>query len=146
MSSIPFSDWENPTFIWIAILSIRFMSVLLSAYSTFTPLFDDFKMRNYIKFKRRATFRFQLLKMIQILLHIFFGTAMVYLVSLLKKNEQEESSWKTCPFFIILKMTLKNRFLMIAIGAAKNLNWLMGIIHNLNLVIPNLKNISYILN
>ena len=99
MSSIPFSDWENPTFIWIAILSIRFISVLLSAYSTFTPLFDDFKMRNYIKFKRRATFRSQLLKMIQILLHIFFATAMVYLVSVVTKIFFRTTFSGKCPFF-----------------------------------------------
>ena len=68
-----------PTAIWIAGLVWILISTCLSANSTFTPLLQDLNLNSYRRYKRPATLPEQLVKIIQILVHLFLPSALLFL-------------------------------------------------------------------
>ena len=70
---------KYPTAIWICILVWLLVSTFLSAYSTFTPLLEDLNLTSYRRYKRSATLPEQMVKIIQILLHLFFASVILFL-------------------------------------------------------------------
>ena len=68
-----------PTAIWISFLAWLLISTCLSAYSTFTPLLENQNLTSYQRYKRPATLPEQIVKIIQILLHLFFAAVLLFL-------------------------------------------------------------------
>ena len=69
-----------PTETWIGILAWTLISTLLSANSTFPPLLKNLNLTCFRRFKRPATLPEQIVKIIQILLHLFFASVLIFLL------------------------------------------------------------------
>ena len=79
MFDMNYQEWRYPTFIWCMVLIIRLISIFLSAYSTFTPVMDNLKLKEYNRIQRPPYFSMYVIKVLQTMLHIIFGTFLTYL-------------------------------------------------------------------
>ena len=68
-----------PTATWIGLLIWIFISTCLSAHSTFTPLLENLNLSSYRRFNKSATLPEQIVKILQILLHLFFAAVLIFL-------------------------------------------------------------------
>ena len=68
-----------PTATWIGTLVWILISTCLSANSTFTPLLNDLNLTSYRRYKRPATLPEQMVKIIQILVHVFVPSGLLFL-------------------------------------------------------------------
>ena len=69
-----------PTETWIGLLAWTLISTLLSANSTFPPLLKNLNLTSFRRYKRPATLPEQIVKIIQILLHLFFASVLIFLL------------------------------------------------------------------
>ena len=76
---LDYQSSKYPTAIWISLLIWILISTCLSAYSTFTPLLENQNLTSYQRYKTSATLPEQIVKIIQILLHLFFAAALLFL-------------------------------------------------------------------
>ena len=76
---LDYQSLKYPTAIWISLLVWLLISTCLSAFSTFAPLLKNLDLTSYQKYKRSATLPEQIVKIIQILLHLFFAAMLLFL-------------------------------------------------------------------
>ena len=77
---LDYQGWKYPTAIWIGLLIWMLISTCLSAYSTFPPLLKNQTLTSYRRYKRSASLLEQMVKIIQILLHLFFASILLFLL------------------------------------------------------------------
>ena len=77
--TLDYQGSKYPTAIWIGILVWMLISTFLSAFSTFRPLLENLNLTSFRRFKRPASLSEQIVKIIQILLHIFFASVLIFL-------------------------------------------------------------------
>ena len=76
---LDYQGWKNPTAIWIGLLFLTLISTMLSGYSTFTPLLENLNWNTYRQYKRPASLLEQIVKIVQILIHLFFVSFLLFL-------------------------------------------------------------------
>ena len=76
---LDYNSWSSPTSVWIFILTIRILSIALSAYSTFAPILDYTKLKNFKQHQMPPRLMKYVTKVLETLLHIFLATLSVYL-------------------------------------------------------------------
>ena len=67
------------TIIWIGLLAWRLISTLLSANSTFPPLLENLQLTSFRRYNRPAGLREQIVKIMQIFLHLLFASVLIFL-------------------------------------------------------------------
>ena len=67
------------TTIWIGLLVWMLISTLLSANSTFPPLLENLHLASFRRYNRPATLPEQIVKILQILLHLGFASVLIFL-------------------------------------------------------------------
>ena len=77
--NLDYQGSKYPTAIWIGILVWMLISTFLSAFSTFRPLLENLHLTSFRRYKRPASLSEQIVKIIQILLHIFFASVLIFL-------------------------------------------------------------------
>ena len=77
--SLNYQSWKNPTVLWMSFLALRLVSVFLSAYSTFNPIIDNLKMTSFRRLLLPPSLLEGFIKILQILLYIIIGSAVVFL-------------------------------------------------------------------
>ena len=70
---------EYSTEIWIGLLAWTLISTFLSANSTFPPLLENLHLTSFRRYNRPATLPEQIVKIMQILLHLFFASVLIFL-------------------------------------------------------------------
>ena len=68
-----------PTAMWIGLLVWTLISTLLSANSTFPPLLVNLNLTSFRRYNRPATLPEQIVKIIQILLHLVLASVLIFL-------------------------------------------------------------------
>ena len=68
-----------PTAMWIGLLVWTLISTLLSANSTFPPLLENLNLASHRRNNRPATLPEQIVKIMQILLHLCFASVLIFL-------------------------------------------------------------------
>ena len=81
-----FGNFTSAYTIWIFRLSVQFISILLSAYSTFSPILDDMQLQTFKKEQKYVSVLSYVLKIAQILIHIIYATGVVYLLQVTNIN------------------------------------------------------------
>ena len=76
---LDYQKWKSPTGIWIGLLVLMLISTCFSAYSTFLPLLENQNLISFRRYKISSTLLEQMVKVIQILLHLFFPSILLYL-------------------------------------------------------------------
>ena len=77
---LDYQGWKSPTAIWIGLLIWMLISTCLSAYSTFVPLLENLNLTSYRRYKKSASVLEQMVKILQILLHLFFTSILLFLL------------------------------------------------------------------
>ena len=70
---------KYPTATWIGIMAWTLISTLLSANSTFPPLLENLQLTSFRRYNRPAGLREQIVKIMQILLHLFYASVLIFL-------------------------------------------------------------------
>ena len=65
--------------VWIMQLVLQIISILLSAYSTFSPILENLRFKRLKKHKKEPHFGYLVVKIIQVTSYIFFSSGVVYL-------------------------------------------------------------------
>ena len=74
-----YHGFKYPTAIWIGLLVWILISTFLSAYSTVTPLLENLNLSSFQQYKKSATFFEQVVKILQIYLHLLFAAVLSFL-------------------------------------------------------------------
>ena len=85
LNELDYQDSKYPTAVWIGFLGFRIFSLFLSANSTFTPLLDGFTISSYRRCQKPPTLLERLVKIVQILIHIFMCTGVIFLMRVIKQ-------------------------------------------------------------
>ena len=67
-----------PSLQWILLICLQFISIALSAFTTFNALIETAKFNSFKAEKRIGLFHY-LVKVFQVMLHMIFATLAVYL-------------------------------------------------------------------
>ena len=65
--------------VWILSLAFQIISILLSAYSTFSPILENFRFKSLAKRQEKPHFCYEIVKIIQVVIYIFFASGVVFL-------------------------------------------------------------------
>ena len=76
---LDFNSWENPSARWISGLMLQILSILLSGYSTFSPIVDNLKFKSHVEGKPAGFYNY-LTKVLHVLGHILMSTGAVFLL------------------------------------------------------------------
>ena len=76
---LDYQGWKNPTAIWIGLLIWTLISTMLSGYSTFAPLLENLNWNSFRRYKRPATLSEQVVKIMQLLIHLFSASFLLFL-------------------------------------------------------------------
>ena len=76
---LDYQESKHPTAVWITLLVWTLISTFLSAYSTFPPLLESLNWTSFRRYNKPAGLREQIVKIIQILLHLFLASGLIFL-------------------------------------------------------------------
>ena len=72
--------------VWIMGLTFQIISIILSAFSTFSPILENLRFKSLVLKQKEPYVGFWIVKIIQIVLHIFFSSGVIYLFRVLTNN------------------------------------------------------------
>ena len=76
---LDYQSWSSPTAVWTLLLFVRILSIALSAYSTFAPILDYTKLKNFKQHQMPPRLTKYVIKVLETVLHIALATLSVYL-------------------------------------------------------------------